>query len=219
MIDRLARLALRLQIRATRDDGWLDRRFVAFVFVAAYAVFVVTYLAINEFSAGRDASILYLPGEDRIPLVPELEFIYASGYVLPAVALFKLPDAGRFVRLLFAFAFTLAGAYMTYLLFPVYLERPELTVDSLPTLMLSLEYLDHSYNHLPSLHVAISWLVYLACRATVRRPGILLIWVLSVASSTLFVKQHYLVDVAAGLLFASAAWWIAGKIMSQTPGT
>ena len=47
-------------------------------------------------------------------------------------------------------------------MFPVYFERPRLEVSSFHTWFLSLEYLDKSYNHFPSLHVALSWLTVFA---------------------------------------------------------
>jgi membrane-associated phospholipid phosphatase len=208
----LSDLAGALARRATREDGRPDRRFLLAVFVAVYAVFVVTYLAVNLYSVGRPAWSPILPGEARIPFVPAFELVYASGYLLPAVAVLWLPDGERFVRLLLAFGLTLLVAYATYLLFPVYLERPPLVVDSLPTWMLSLEYRDPSYNHLPSLHVAISWLVWLSCRTGVRHPRLLLAWVVAVSLSTLFVKQHFVVDVATGAALAVVAWWVAGRI-------
>jgi membrane-associated phospholipid phosphatase len=104
-----------------------------------------------------------------------------------------------------------AVACATYLLFPVYLERPVLEVGSLATYLLSLEYHDPSYNHFPSLHVAISWLVYLACRDAVRLRGVFLVLVIGISISTVFVKQHYAVDVLAGTLLAWGAWTAAGR--------
>lgn len=191
-------------------NGGLRRRFVFAAMTTGYLVFCATYLAINEFSVGRPAHILYLPGEERIPFVPEFEFLYVMGYFFPLLVLWKVDDVVTFVRLTLAFVLTLAVAYTTYFLFPVYLERPHLEVDSLATFLLSLEYMDHSYNHFPSLHVAIGWLIYLACRPRLRRPVILLVAVLGMSLATLFVKQHYVVDLVYGVLLATAAWFVAG---------
>lgn len=200
--DRLAR-------RAERPDGTLDRGTTMRFVLAAYALFAATYLSINAYSVGRPAATLFLPGERRLPFVPEWEYAYVLGYLLPSLSVFALPDARRLARLLRAFALTLLVAYTTYLLFPVYFERPTLHVDSLATFLLSLEYLDKSYNHFPSLHVALSWLVYFACRDWPRCRGWLLPVVLAISVSTLFVKQHYLVDVLCGAALAAAAWRVA----------
>jgi membrane-associated phospholipid phosphatase len=134
-----------------------------------------------------------------------MEYCYALGYVAPVLAACGLPDWARLRRLARAFALTLTVAYATYLVYPVYFERPVLQVDTLATWLLSLEYLDKSYNHFPSLHVAITWLMYLACRD---RPAgrALLVAALVVPVSTVFVKQHYVVDVAYGVALAAVAW-------------
>ena len=94
---------------------------------AAYALFTFTYVPINHLSIGRRAHVLLLPGEDRLPFVPWLEYLYVTGYVLPLLLLVRPPDRARVRQLLKAFGLVLATAYTTYGLFPVYLERPRLT--------------------------------------------------------------------------------------------
>lgn len=212
-----ARALASLERRATRADGSPDRGYFARVFAVAYVAFVATYLPINVFSIGRRTHTLWLPGEASLPFIPEFEFVYVLGYLLPAVAVLKLPDARRLARLLLAFLLTLGVAYATYLLFPVYLERPALVVDSPATFFLSLEYGDPSYNHFPSLHIATSLLLYLACRDGLRRSWRVLFTLLliGIAASTLFIKQHYLADVAYGAALAGAAWRLAGRWSSS----
>ena len=172
-----------------------------------YAVFCATYLPINAYSARRGVGhLLFLPGEAAIPFVPAMEYFYVLGYVIPLVAAIQIPDWARLTHYLRAFALTLAVAFATYLLYPVYFERPVLEVNSLATWLLSIEYLDHSYNHFPSLHVAIVWLGYFACRDRPACRGWLLPLTIAVSVSTVFVKQHYIVDVVYGATLAAAAW-------------
>ena len=192
--------------RWTAPDGTLRRGRVLVVLALAYGVFAATYLPINLFSRGRPARTLYLPGEANIPFIPAFEFLYVLGYLLPVFAVFALPGPRELRRLVAAFCMTLLVAYGTYLLFPVWFERPDLRPDSLATWLLWLEYHDPSYNHFPSLHVGISWLLYLACRRGVRFPTLFLITVVGIALSTLLVKQHYMVDVLYGIGLASLAW-------------
>lgn len=196
--------------RRVGSDGRLTRPFMLGVLAAAYAVFLLTYLPINELSVGRPAHVLFLPGEARIPFVPGFEFAYAAGYVFPLLLVWKPPRPADLPRIVVAFGLILAVAYATYLLFPVYFERPELVVRSPSTFLLSLEYLDPPYNHFPSLHVALACLVALACREAVTRPGLLLAGVGAVAVSTLFVKQHYVADVVCGAALAVGCWAVAG---------
>ena len=206
-----------------RLSAWLDRGDgrpglvrTAVVAIAGYAFFTATYLEINEFSVGRPAATLYLPGEPSIPLVPEFEFLYALGYLLPIYAVFRIPTTAGLVRMMWAFLLTLGVAYAVYLIFPVYLERPALEIDSLATYMLSLEYKDHSYNHFPSLHVALVWLGFLAGRSGMKRPAIYAALAAGMSVAPVFIKQHYVVDLIAGLLLAGVAWIVAGRLTGTT---
>lgn len=198
--------------RWVAPSGSLVRTRLFAVLIVTYATFVATYLAVNFYSIGRDARALYLPGEARLPFVPEFEFLYMMGYVFPLLAILRLPGTREFRRLVLAFILTLSVAYATYLIYPVYLERPPIEVDSLATFLLSLEYKDPSYNHFPSLHIAISWLIYLSCSGGVRHHGVLVALLIGISLSTLFVKQHYLVDVIYGIGLAAATWWAGGKL-------
>ena len=81
---------------------------------------------------------------------------------------------------------------------------------AVPTWLLAIEYLDPSYNHFPSLHVALGCLVFFALRDRLGRLRAPLATLLAgMCLSTLFVKQHYLLDVLYGSGLAWAAWAVA----------
>ena len=197
--------------RWVAPDGRFRRARLTAVLLVTYAVFAVTYSVVNAYSIGRPAHTLWLPGERSLPFMPAFEFLYMLAYFVPVVAIFRLPDARAFARLLVAMSVTLAVAYATYLAFPVFLERPPLVVRSPATFLLWLEYHDPSYNHFPSLHVATAWLFYFACRPALRRPWLFLALLLGISLATLFVKQHYVVDVVSGGALAWLAWWWSGR--------
>lgn len=74
---------------------------------------------------------------------------------------------------------------------------------------------DPPYNCFPSLHVAHSFVSALACYRVHRRLGIIAgISATFVALSTLLTKQHYVVDVIAGILLAFVA---SGVFLSRYP--
>ena len=129
---------------------------LAIVLAGLYALFVATYLPINYFSMGRAAATLFLPGEERLTFLPTFEYLYVLTYFLPALLTVTIPDFTSLRRLARAIGLTLLAAYTTYLMFPVYFERPRLEVSSFHTWFLSLEYLDKPYNYFPSRHVALS---------------------------------------------------------------
>ena len=178
-------------------------RFLA-LWMACAAVYFIAYSAIDRHSAGRPAHTLFLPGEERIPLVPTLAYVYALGFPLPLLLVWAAPDARRFARAAAAFGAVVVAAFAIFLVFPVTLARPPAAG------ALKVAWVDGPYNCFPSLHVAICCLVWLSCRDTVRHPKILFAVVAAITASTLLVKQHYLADVAAGAVFAWAAWRLTG---------
>ena len=199
-------LDARLEPWLVDAGGRLRKRRFAVVLAGLYGLFTATYLLINAFSAGRVAPALFLPGEERLPFLPVFEYLYVLTYFLPALLIVAIRDYATVRRLIRAFSLVLLVAYTTYLVFPVYFERPHLEVSSLHTWLLSLEYLDKPYNQFPSLHVALSWLVVHASQVSRRSHTGLAVLVAGISISTVFVKQHYIVDGLYGLALAWIAW-------------
>ena len=190
-------------------DGRLCKRRVAVTFACFYVLFAGTYLPINYFSVGRNASTLFLPGEERLLFLPMFEYLYVLTYFVPVLLTVTIRDYVSLRRLLLAAVLILIAAYTTYLVFPVYFERPDLVVSSFHTWLLSLEYLDKSYNHFPSLHVAFTWLAVFASQVSPRSRFVLRVLAAGISISTVFVKQHYIVDVLYGFVLAMIAWRLA----------
>lgn len=206
---RVARPAARFERWLSDGDGSLRKGRFLLVLAGIYALFSATYVPINLFSVGRRAYSPYLPGEERLPFLPIFEYLYVLTFFVPAALIVTVRSYERFLRLARALGIALIVAYSTYLLFPVYLERPPLEVSSLHTWLLSLQYLDKPYNHLPSLHVTLSWLaVHSAQLSRGSRIG-LGVLASGISISTLFVKQHFIVDVVAGYALAWGAWKLA----------
>jgi membrane-associated phospholipid phosphatase len=189
--------------------GGLRKRRFAVILAGAYVLFAATYLPLNQLSVGRAAHRPFLPGEDRLPFLPIFEYLYVLTYFVPVLLIATVRDRSAVRRLVRAYGLILFIAYATYLLFPVSLERPHLTVSSFHTWLLSLEYLDKSYNDFPSLHVAVSWLAVHASQVSRRSRIGLALLAASISISTVLVKQHYVVDVLYGFVLAWLAWRLA----------
>ena len=202
-------LNARLQHWLSDDAGTLRTGRFALALAAIYVIFSVTYISINLFSVGRRAYILYLPGEARLPFLPIFEYLYVLTFLVPVLLIVTVRTYARFCRLVRALGIALSVAYSTYLLFPVYFERPQLVASSLHTWLLSLQYLDKPYNDLPSLHVTLSWLAVHASQVSRGFRITLVLVATGISISTLFVKQHYVVDVVFGYALAWGAWTLA----------
>lgn len=104
--------------------------------------------------------------------------------------------------------------YIVYLAYPVALPRPQLG-DSLAEMVLSIEHstgFQPGANKLPSLHVSFAWFVCFACRGQkLNKFGESVVFLIAVmiTVSTLFLKQHVVLDAATGVLLAVLTWKLA----------
>jgi membrane-associated phospholipid phosphatase len=150
---------------------------------------------------------------DRIvPLQPAWTVVYAALYLfvimLPVFVVRQQEQIRRTVRaylLIWITAFVFFLAYPTISLRPLKVVGEGFAVWSLRFLYL----LDPPYNCFPSLHVAHSFVSALTCYRVHRGVGIVAgIAASLIGVSTLFTKQHYIVDVVAGTFLAFVAYLV-----------
>ena len=209
---RVVSRAVRFEQWLAFPDGRLRKPRFAWLLAGGYVLFAATYIPINLFSVGRPSQTLFLPGEEQLPFLPIFVYPYVLTHLVGGLVIVTVRDYGRFLRVARAAGLALLTAYTTYLLFPVWLERPHLDVTSPHTWLLSIVYLDKSYNHFPSLHVALSWLAVHAAQVTSPTRFWLSLLTVWISVSTVFVKQHYIVDVVAGYAVAWVAWNLAMSV-------
>ena len=109
------------------------------------------------------------------------------------------------------------GCFCCFVLLPTTMKRPDVMGNDLFSWLVQLTYvLDHPDNLLPSIHCFVSWLCWIDVRENRKAPlwyQILSFFLASaVCISTLTVKQHVLVDAAAGIALAEASFWTAGRL-------
>lgn len=153
--------------------------------------------------------------DSLIPFVPLFVIPYCSYYFYPTL----FPFIVRSRTMLYQAAFTLIilqiAATTTFLAIPSHIERPLINGDSLIHDMVRVIYkMDSGYNLLPSLHVAHStiftiisfvtgtWFRYLILGSTIL-----------ICCSTVLIKQHFIIDVPFGLLYAFISYYLAGNIV------
>jgi membrane-associated phospholipid phosphatase len=189
---------------------------VAFI---AYTLWIIAFEAIGRYVATLPTIDITSSWDRQIPLVPAWVWIYMGCYFFPFVPLMVAKNWHRFNRGLVAIIFANVTAFIVYLVFPVAIPRPPLG-DSLSERALAFIYaidFNPAVTELPSLHVTFSWLVYFMCRhqgLSRLKESLVLSMAILISISTMFVKQHLIVDVIAGLALASASWYLAGKVYS-----
>ena len=170
------------------------------------------YLPIGVWTARLVASEPALAIDRATPFVPELIFVYGMLYPVAALPLVMPMERLLFRRVAAAYMSILAASYVLFFVWPVHMTMRPGTVDeeSFAGWTIDLVYwADRSSNCFPSLHVSTALLAAL-CALKVHRSVGLVAVLLSVAisASTMFVKQHWFVDVAGGAVLAVASWWV-----------
>lgn len=145
-----------------------------------------------------------------IPLQPAWALVYGVVYLfLILLPLFVVREPGHVRRTLHAYLAVWITAYAVFLLYPTSAPRPEdvpagggFTGWGIRALYGS----DPPFNCFPSLHVAHSFVSALAVLRIHRGLGrFAIVCAALVGVSTLFTRQHYVLDVVAGALMAWAA--------------
>lgn len=161
--------------------------------------------------------------DQLLPLVPTWALVYGALYafliVLPVLVV-QQDDLIR--RTVWAYLTVWTVAYVGFLLYPTVAPRPDQVLgDGFAAWGLRFLYdADPPYNCFPSIHVAHSFVSALACYRVHRRLGVIAILCAAlVALSTLFTKQHYVLDLLAGILLASAAYalFLRGHSRASVP--
>ncbi len=168
-----------------------------------FGIWAAGYFSISHIIEGHNASTLpKLDLDDRIPFKPEFVFIYLSIYPLFLLPFFFIRNAAFFRVFSWAYITVMVVCYATYLTYPVAMLRPSFEQTSFSTWALQKVYnTDKPLNCFPSMHVAMSLLASLTIMEVHRVRGVLaLLLTLLIAVSTLFIKQHYILDVVAGML-------------------
>ena len=190
---------------------WLVPRERGAIFIALLALFMAVYFGAALVPPWRTPSSLPWDPVWRIPFVPIFILPYISAYVMPLIA-FAIPyERMAFRRMALAYAGAIVVAGAGFILVPLAPPHPADVGSGALGALVRMEYaIDVTRNLFPSLHVAISFLnAFAVARFLPRRRLIAFLWAGLIAASTLFVRQHFAIDVAGGLLLAIAAWRIA----------
>jgi membrane-associated phospholipid phosphatase len=173
---------------------------------------VPLYIFIGVANTGRPHHAPAIALDAAIPLAPVWSLIYGALYlfliVLPVLVIRNEDLIRRTVRAYLAIWLT---AYAVFLLYPTVAPRPDGDVvpgTGFGAWGLRLLYdMDPPVNCFPSLHVAHSFVGALAVwRLHVRLGAVALACATVVGLSTLFTKQHYVLDVIGGIALAYGAY-------------
>jgi hypothetical protein len=180
----------------------------ALVSVTLAAILGPLFFHVSALTAARSIPPppwLVTPLDRHLPIVPAAVWLYVSWYPICTVGLF----AGRttlrrtYCAYTLAFLMCLAG----YLALPVTIARPNIShADGLSVAMLRALYdLDPPVNIFPSFHAAVAAILWRLRPAS--RVGSVAVsaWTIALCMACVLTRQHYVLDVIAGLFVGGTA--------------
>ncbi|MFN2637761.1 MAG: phosphatase PAP2 family protein [Gemmatimonadaceae bacterium] len=201
----------------------LSRPYPVSASMVALLSLVPVYLLIANGVSHRTLHSPALALDRVLPLRPTWALVYGAFYLfLIALPVFVVRRDEHIRRTFLAYLAVWITAYVCFLTYPTIAPRPDKVIGSgFATWGLRFLYeADPPYNCFPSLHVAHSFVSALTCYPVHRKVGVsATIAAFLVALSTLYTKQHYVIDVGAGVLLACIAYsvFLRGYRREQTP--
>lgn len=153
---------------------------------------------------------LFFGWETGTPFIKEFVWFYLSLNVALFLPLFMC-DAERLKKYCQANLATLLVAALLFVAFPANLGFPRVIPAEAPfrSIFENIQALDKPHNLVPSLHITFSALAFFAVIENHRQrrwlQPVLLFWMLGIAASVVFTRQHHLLDIAGGLLLSLLA--------------
>jgi membrane-associated phospholipid phosphatase len=176
---------------------------------SAVVSLVPLYFGIGAQTLGRPLHRPEVALDRAISLQPAWMLVYGSLLVFVLLPLLLVRENDLFRRAMRAYLLVLIVAYLGFASYPTVGPRPPAVPgEGFWAWCLRLQYsLDWPYNCFPSLHVAHSFVSALTSYRVHRGVGLAaVLWAALIGVSTLYTKQHYLVDVIAGAVMGGVAY-------------
>jgi len=188
--------------------GWAHLRYAGALSCVNALWFTFVYAGADYLTGLRTFRVpVHFPAELAIPFVPAMTVFYMSLYLFFMLAPFILRSAREFRALVITLAVMIFCSGIGFLLFPADLafpQPPESALGIWAGLFHFADWLNLTYNLVPSLHVAfaVACAAVFSARAPMIGKMLLWLWATMIAASTVLIHQHHLLDVASGWLLA-----------------
>jgi len=188
------------------------------LWILAIPILNVFYMILNHGDAKTSSLMTDL--DIQIPFVSGFIIPYLLWYplILASLIIFCMKNRKVYYQTLIALCVGLIVSYIIYYFFQTTVARPTIPKDGILNSLVSFVYLtDQPYNCFPSIHVLTSYLVIKGVVDCTNLSKVLRLMIVissgMVIVSTLFVKQHVLLDVTGGIILAQFLYYIVGKCM------
>ena len=181
---------------------------IAFIFAS------IIYLSSNHFLLFTPHLLTLTKLDKAIPFIPATIWIYLTEYFLFISVYLLYKDLANLNKYLYSFMGMQIVSVLIFIFYPTIYPRADFP---LPTNAHSLTIQVFSYfrildlptNCLPSLHISSCYLsAFIFLEEQREKFWFFFLWATAIGLSTLTTKQHYIVDVVAGLLMAYIFYWL-----------
>ncbi len=190
---------------------------VAVLVVLYFALGYGTLAVLNEHRGHAIQAATWI--DHALPLLPIFIIPYFLGDLFVFLGLVVLDDRREINASALVMVGMLTVAFLTFYFFPIEMHKQIASgQDWLSRLTRFQQTADTGFNTFPSLHVALNTFAYLVMIR--RRPELrwpLFPLLVLIILSTLFVKQHLVVDVLGGLVLALAGYAVYLRLLRAAP--
>jgi membrane-associated phospholipid phosphatase len=195
--------------------GWMNALLSVLLAVALYFTNGI-YSVLNH---GPNILFLKTPLDVIIPVIPPFVIPYVSLeiYIYVSLIVFMVIRTRVFRSAAVSMIAVWFISYAFYFFLQSYVDRPDLSgSDFFTTLIRGVYSGDNPYNDFPSLHTSTSTIMAIHWWRIDKRIGIpAAVWTALIVLSTVFIKQHYVADLFAGLALAFTASLLFLKLFTD----
>lgn len=198
--------------------GRIIKKYSVIPLLTALCCNSLVYFGIRQINVGREHYIIKIFLDDLIPFRTEFILIYILAYLHWIIGYLMIARESQEVcyRVISADLVAKLATGLVFLLIPTTIDRPWPTGtgiwDQLTRMIFSMDAAD---NLFPSIHCLESWMVFRGSLYMKNPPAfyrpVMFVFAILVFASTVFLKQHLVVDIAGGILFAEAGLALAGR--------
>ena len=174
------------------------------VLTICLSLWLVVFFSINNLSGKSRRLYDFSTQLDcNLPFLPNFFWAYLSAYAFVIFPFFLISDTGLYVRVISGYILVSVICMLIHIFFPSRVIRVEQVepVEISKTPIFWFQKLCKPHGNFPSMHAGYGVILVLNffLFSDPLLASIVLLWEISILLSTLFTKQHYVLDVLSGL--------------------
>jgi len=182
--------------------------------ILSFIIGAILYLSSNHFLLFTPHHLALTSLDKAIPFIPATIWIYLTEYFLFISVYLTCKDMANLNKYLYSMLALQIVSVIIFILWPTIYPRVDFPLpaasQSLTIQVFSyFRSIDQPTNCLPSLHISSCYLSAFVFREEQKSKfWFFFLWATAIGISTLTTKQHYIIDVVAGLFMAYIFYWL-----------